>query len=65
MGEVVSRRTSEPRAVSRRVISLHMDWRCCDGSIIIFGMRESRELHLLRGIRGADHADHLSNVEEN
>ena len=46
MGEVVSRRTSEPRAVSRRFISLHMEWRNCDISIVIFGIRKSRELKL-------------------
>ena len=47
MGEVVSRMTSEPRAVGKReFISLHMEWQSCHISVIIFGMRKSRELKL-------------------
>ena len=48
MVEVVSRRTSEPRTVSRRFISLHVEWRSCGSLVVIFGMRESKELKLLR-----------------
>ena len=44
MVEVVSRRTSEPKAVSRRFMLLHVEWRSCGSLVVIFGMKELKLL---------------------